>query len=265
MNKLTSSLRIFVSSAWLSYVALFSWVRPSYYIACKVLLPITQMLFFVYLGISASGPDMINFYIVGNALQMIAVNGIYGVTEVVGAEREMGTLIYLLGSPANRAAIFLGRALFNILDGITTVIICFLWGMLLGLDLSHTNFLGLAITVLITALSTCGFGLLLGSLSLLSVNIMFLNNTIYFLLLVFSGANLPLQKMPEWIQMVGKCLPLSRGIQSARLFVDGRSISEVWPIVIGELTIGLVYALLGLGLFHMLELQAYRSATLESV
>ncbi len=265
MNKFTSSLRIFFSGAWLSYTALFSWTTPNSYIACKIFLPITQMLFFVYLGVAASGRDAINFYIVGNAIQMVAINGIYGVTEVVGVEREIGTLIYLLGSPANRAAVFLGRALFNILDGITTVIICFLWGVLLGLDLSHTDFVSLAIIIAVTAFSTCGFGLLLGSLSLLSVNIMFLNNTIYFLLLVFSGANLPLEKMPVWIQMIRNFLPLSRGIQSARLLVDGKPINEIWPIIIGELTVGIVYALLGLTLFYILELQARRSATLEVV
>lgn len=264
MRALLASLRIFISGAWLSYIGLFLWTQPTWYIACKVLAPITQMLFFVYLGMVATGRNTAEFYIVGNALQMAAANGIFGVTMVVGGERNAGTLVYLVGSPGNRLAIFLGRALFNVLDGTFTVLICFAWGMLLGLNLSHANLPGLAFTILIATISTCGLGLLMGSLSLLSVNMMFINNTMYFLLMLFSGANLPLERMPTWIQALSRILPLTRGIQSARLLVNGAPIGEVLPLLTGELAIGLAYALIGFALFRWIEFQARRHGTLEA-
>jgi ABC-2 type transport system permease protein len=264
MRNSIASLRIFISGAWLSYIGLFLWTQPTWYVACKVVAPTTQMLFFVYLGMIATGRGTAEFYIVGNALQMAAANGIFGVTMVVGGERNSGTLVYLIGSPGNRFAIFLGRALFNVLDGSFTVLICFAWGILLGLNLSHANLPGLALTILISTISTCGLGLLMGSLSLLSVNMMFINNTMYFLLMLFSGANLPLEKMPLWVQAFSTILPLTRGIQSARLLVNGASISEVIPLLIGELAIGLAYALIGFALFRRLEFQARRYGTLEA-
>lgn len=263
-RKCIASLRIFVSSARLSYVALFYWTRPTAYISSKVLAPFAYMVFFLYLGTLATGPGSGQFYLVGNAMQMAALNGIFGVTMVVGRERNEGTLIYLVGSPANRIAVFFGRALFNLFDGFFTVVLCFAWGMLLGLDLSRANLAGLALIILAVSISTSGLGLLMGSISLMTLNVMFINNMIFFLLLIFSGANLPSAKMPAWVQAVGTALPLTRGIQSARLLVNGASLAEVWPLLTGELAVGLFYALIGFVIFHWFEEQARHRGTLEA-
>jgi ABC-2 type transport system permease protein len=264
MRRLISSIRIFISGAWLSYIALFHWTHPASYIASKIMYPFTGMLFFLFLGISATGQDTAQFYIVGNALQIAALSGIYGVTMTVGRERNMGTLIYLVGSPANRLVIFMGRAFFNILDGMLGVVMGFIVGTLLGLDLSTANLPGLALTILISSFSTCGLGLMLGSISLTALNVMFVNNTFFFLLLVFSGANLQLDKMPGWIQSISKWLPLTRSIQSARMLVNGAKLTEISSLLTSEIAIGLAYALVGFIFFSWFEFQARKRGTLEA-
>lgn len=265
MRRLIASLRIFISGAWLSYIALFRWTEPASYVASKIVMPLSQILFFTFLGVSATGVETADFYIVGNAMQVAAINGIYGVTMTVGRERNEGTLIYLIGSPANRLAIFMGRATFNILDGMLAVVLGFAWGvLLLGLDLSTANLPGLALTILIATASTCGLGLLMGSISLVALNVMFVNNTVYFLLLLFSGANIPIVKLPSWAQTISYMMPLTRGIQAARLLVRGALLAEVWPLLVGELTVGLVYALIGFALFSRFETQARRRGSLEA-
>ena len=102
MRKLIASARIFLSGAWLAYIALFRWTQPASYVASKIVMPLSQILFFTFLGVSATGRHTSEFYVVGNALQIAAINGIYGVTMTVGRERNEGTLIYLIGSPSNR-------------------------------------------------------------------------------------------------------------------------------------------------------------------
>jgi ABC-2 type transport system permease protein len=265
MRRLIATVRVFTSSARLSYVALFYWAQPAIYIGSKIITPLGYMLFLVYLGMSATGRDTADFYIVGNALQLITFNGIFGVTMTVGRERSEGTLIYLIGSPANRLAVFLGRALVNVLDGALGAVIGLAWGVVLGLDLSSANLPGLAVTVVITAASTCGLGLLLGSISLAAVNVMFVNNVIFFLLLIFSGANLPHEKMPAWMQAVSAASPLTRGIQSARLLVAGVPLADVWPLLAGELAVGLAYTLLGYLFFRWFESRAKQQGALESI
>src|SRR5215212_2653861 len=250
MHTFSNNLRLFWQGALLSYIALFHWMRPIQYMASKILMPLAQMFFFVYLGTFATSADNTGFYIVGNALQIAAVSGIYGMTMSIGGDRDSGTLAYIFGTPANRLVVFMGRAFMNIMDGMLGVIIAFTWGVILmGLDLSSTNIPALALTILITTISTCGLGLLLGCLALITANVMFVNNFVYFLLLIFSGANIRLSEVPGWVQATSAVLPLTRGISAARLLVQGASLAEVMPLLLGELAIGLVYALLGYLLF----------------
>lgn len=258
-------LRIFLSGAWLAYIGLFRWTRPGQYVATKVVGPLGWIAFFTFLGMSATGRESADFYIIGNAMQVAALNGIFGVSMCIGEERNEGTLIYVLGTPANRFVTFMGRALFHVLDGMVTVVIGFFWGVtLLGLDLSVANVPGLALTILVASAATCGLGLLLGSLSLITLNVMFVNNFVSFSLLLLSGANVPLEKLPTWMQYVGAGLPLTRGIAAARLLVRGADLIDVAPLLAGELAVGMIYALLGFALFSWFEAQAKRRGTLEA-
>ena len=266
MRTIANNLSLFWQGTLLSYIAMFHWLRPVTYLASKIVMPLAQMFFFVFLGTFASGSSKADFYVIGNALQIAAVSGIYGVTMSIGGDRSNGTLPYLFGTPANRFLMFFGRAFMHVLDGALGVVIAFMWGVLLmGLDLSQTDLPALALTVLVTTLSTCGLGLLMGCLSLVTVNVMFVNNFVYFLLLIFSGANLDLSKVPAWIGVTSSYLPLTRGIAASRALVAGASLSDVMPLLLGELGIGLFYGLLGYLLFFWFEIQAKRRGTLETV
>jgi ABC-2 type transport system permease protein len=266
MKTLSANLRLFWQGTVLSYVALFAWLRPVTYLASKIVMPLTQMFFFTFLGSFATGPGNAHFYVIGNAVQIAAVSGIFGVTMSIGGERWTGTLVYLFGSPANRMMMFFGRAFMHIIDGAFGVVVAFTWGVvLLGLDLSQTNLPALGLTIIVTTLSTCGLGLLMGCLSLLTANVMFVNNTVYFLLLIFSGANVDLAVLPGWMQTLSNALPLTRGIASARALIAGASLQEILPLLVQEIGIGLVYGLLGFFLFRMVEVTAKRRGTLETI
>jgi ABC-2 type transport system permease protein len=266
LHAITANLRLFGQGAYLSYAALFTWFAPWQYLATKIVMPLGQILFFTFLGTYATGQGNADFYVIGNSVQLAAVSGVYGVTMSIGGDRWTGTLPYLFGAPANRLTIFFGRAAIHIVDGMLGVVLGLFWGVaLLGLDLSHTDPLALALTILVTAMSTSGFGLMLGSLSLITVNVMFVNNLVYFLLLIFSGSNLDLSKLPAVMQAVSQGIPLTRGIASARLIIAGGRLADVMPLLTQEIGIGLAYALVGYIMFRWFETQAKRRGTLDVV
>ncbi len=266
MNTVVKNLRLFWQGTVLSYRALFAWLRPVTYMASKIIMPLAQMFFFVFLGSFASGGKKSDFYVIGNAIQIASVSGIFGVTMSVGGDRDAGTLPYLFATPSNRFVIFFGRAFMHVIDGFIGVVIAFTWGVLLmGLDLSHTDLSALALTIIITTFSTCGLGLLMGCLSLLTANVMFVNNFVYFALLIFSGANVEITSLPVWMQAVSNVLPLTRGIASARALAAGASLSDVAPMLLSEIGIGLLYGLLGYFMFAWFEVQAKQRGTLETV
>lgn len=266
IGSLVSNIRLFWQGALLSYIAMFAWLQPTVYLASKILLPLAQILFFSFLGMYATNSQDPTFYVIGNAIQMVAINGIYGVTMSIGGDRWNGTLAYLFGTPANRLSLFVGRATMHVLDGALGAAMGLLWGVLvLRLDLSHANFPALALTILVTTFSTSALGLLLGCLSLVTLNVMFINNTVYFLLLIFSGANLDISMQPAWMQTISQLLPLTRGIAAARGVIAGKSWGEVAPLIGGEFLMGLIYVFIGYTFFRWFEIQAKRRGTLETM
>lgn len=266
VHQLESDARLFFQGAVLSYKALFEWFHPVYYLASKVAAPLGQILFFTFLGTYATGQGTASFYIVGNAVQLAAISGVFGVTMSIAGDRQSGTLPYLFGTPANRLAMFVGRAAIHVIDGMVGVLLGLMWGVaLLGLDLSRADPWGLLLAVVAVSFSTSGLGLLLGSLCLITVNVMFVNNLIYFLLLIFSGSNLALNQLPMWMQVVSKGIPLTRGIEAARALIGGASLAQVGPLLIQEAAIGLVYLVAGYLLFRWFEFNAKRAGTLDIV
>jgi len=255
-----------MSGAVLSYRALFRWFRPSTYAASKILMPLAQMAFFVLIG-SFGGARPVQFYAIGNAMQIAAVSGIYGVTMSIAGDRWDGTLAYLFGSPARRLSLFFGRAAIHIADGILGVGLAFGWAALLfGLRLTFGQIAILFAVVLVTVFSTSGLGLLMGCVGLITRNVMFVNNTVYFLLLFLSGANVPLDDLPTWLRPVSSWLPLTHGINAARLVADGSGLSsDVIVLLARELCVGLLYLVAGYALFARFERRAKQKGTLETI
>ena len=76
---MTAAARVFFVGGAISYRALFNWIRPGMYVTTMLGSPLFQILFFTYLGrYTASEPE--SFFVVGNAVQVAAMSGIYGMT-----------------------------------------------------------------------------------------------------------------------------------------------------------------------------------------
>jgi ABC-2 type transport system permease protein len=265
MRNFWVNVQLFWQGAVLSYRALFAWLNPATFIASMIIMPLGQIVFFTMLGIFATGPQNASFFLIGNAMQITAASGIFGVTMAIGGERWAGTLMYLFGAPANRLAIFTGRATIHIVNGFFEVLMGLAWGWLLGwVSFSNTDPFALGLTILVATFSTAALGLLLGCLGLVTLNIMFVNNLVYFLLLLFSGANVPVSALPQWMQYISWALPLTRGIEAAREIVAGASLAQVSSLVAGEFLVGIFYLTAGYALFRFFENEAKRRGSLEA-
>lgn len=260
-----SSLRVFFVGGLISYRALFNWIRPAIYIPTMFGSPLFQILFFSYLG-RYSQLESDEFFVVGNAVQVSAMAGIYGMTMTIANERFFGTLSAILATPANRLALFLGRALPPIANGLLVSAFGFVVGaLLLDFDVPVGSLPALAVTVAITVLSCTSFGMLLGSIGLRARDVFFAANLVYYLMLLFCGVNVPIDALPGWMESVGRALPLTHGIMAARAIAEGASLGSVGDLVLDEAVIGVLYATLAYLLFRALEFESRRRASLEAI
>ncbi len=257
-------MRAFYDSAYYSYQGLFAWLTPSMFIAQKVLIPLGQIMFFSFIG-AYGGSQPLDFYLIGNAMVTASAACVF-ICLAISEERGMGTLAYLMASPANRAAMFFGRSTIHILEGIVHVIVGFAWAMMVfGLDLPASSWGGVFISIVVGTVAVSGLGLLLGGISYLVLDAGLFANAATFILLFLSGANIPLEELPAELRAVSYALPLTRSIEAARAFVAGGSFIENSSLLLADLALGIVYALAGLALFSWLETQARHRGTLENV
>jgi ABC-type multidrug transport system permease subunit len=259
-----NNLRLFWQGGLFTYRALFNWISPVLYTTTMLGSPLFQIVFFTYLGRAFTDrPD--SFFIIGNAVQVSAMSGIYAGTMTIANERQFGTLSPLLATPANRFLLFFGRSVPVIWNGVLVSVFGFGVGMvLLHLELAATDLPALALVLVVTVASCTTFGMMLGSFGLRARDVFFASNLVYFLMLLFCGVNVPIDELPRWMQAVGNGMPLTHGIEAARDVADGRSLGDVGGLVLWEAAIGAFWSVAAFLLFRVFEAEGRRRASLET-
>jgi ABC-2 type transport system permease protein len=259
-----NSLRVFFVGGVMSYRALFNWINPWVFFPHTLGYPIFEILFFAYLGRFA-GVESDKFFLIGNAFMAIAITGFFGMGSSIGGERRSQTLSTLLASPANRLALFLGRAVPSIVTGFLVAATAFaICSLILGVHFSASELAGLAVAALVASFACTSFGLCLGCLGLRGRSVSLFADMVGGTMLLVSGANVPFDRLPGAVQAVGRCLPLTHGIAAGRELGAGASLASVSGLLGTEAFVGCVYLVLGVVMLRVFEFQGRRAATLET-
>ncbi len=259
------SIRVFFIGGYLAYRALFNWIHWSIYIPTMLGGPMFQILFFAYIGRFAKLQSD-EFFVIGNAVAISSLGGIFGMAMTIGGERWTQTLSSILVTPANRFALFLGRALPNIANGIFVSAVGFVVGWLvLDFSLEPAEIPVIALIVVVTATSCTAFGTMIGAFGLRGRDVFFFANLMIFVFLLFCGVNVPFDSLPGWMQAIGRVLPLTHGIDAARQVAQGASLGDVSGLIWTEAGIGVFYAMSAYGLLRYFEIDGRRRASLETM
>jgi ABC-2 type transport system permease protein len=257
------SVRVFFIGGALAFRALFSWLSPWIFIPTLVLLPLFQILLFAFIGRRA-GLESDQFYLIGNAVQSSSTPCLAAMTMAIAGERFGRTLGLVLVTPARRIPMFLGRAWPVVANAwICSVVSLLLGGVILGVPTPAKVWLPVTLVVLVACTSCSAFALNLGALGLRLRDTSTLTNVTYGLLLIGSGANVPLAALPSWIAAVSQWLPLTNAIAAARLVAAGAPFAEAVGPVSRELLLAAGYAAIGLFALRRLERRSRLRATLE--
>jgi ABC-2 type transport system permease protein len=255
--------RIFVVGGVLSFRGLWYWLTPWIYVPTMLVAPIFQILLFAYIGRSA-GLESNEFYLIGNALQYASIPCLFAMAQMVGGERFQNTLSAILVSPAPRIPLFFGRSLPVVLNGAFVSAFSLAVGsVILGVHLPASSLGPLALTILIAAFSCTGLGLINAALSLRIRENAVLNNVIFGFLLIFTGANVPLDSLPGWMSTAAQGMPFTHAIEAARQLAAGKPLGDVADLLGAELLVGAIYGIVGFTVLRWFEVQGRRHATLE--
>jgi ABC-2 type transport system permease protein len=228
-----------------------------------VVSPIFQILLFVYIGRSA-GVQSDEFFVIGNAVQYASIPCLFSMTHAIAGERYQQTLAYILVSPAGRLPLFLGRALPVVVNAwVVSVFSLLVTGLIFGIDVPSSAWPAIALVILIASFSCTGLGLVCAAVGLRVRETAVLNNVIFGLLLVFSGANVPIAEFPGWMQAISNSVPLTHGIEAAREVAEGASFGDVSGLIATEFAIGVVYTVVGYQMLRVMEYASRRRASIQ--
>jgi len=259
-----NGFKVFLSSAVFSFRAQFDWLNPVMWLTMKFVLSVSQMAFFVFVGIFANAP--IQFIAVGNALQSVSWNTVFSVINITGHDKWDGTLPLVLATPANRLPLFIGRAMIHVLDGLISAAISFFFAaVLFGVNFGQTNPLALIVAVVLTAFTMAGFGLLIGGFCFFFRNPMVFANIFTFALLIFCGVNFPVQSLPIAVQPVSCIFPLTYGLTAARNAIAGADLVAIAPTLAQQIAVGLAAMLIGYLFFRLFENNARKTGKIEAI
>jgi ABC-2 type transport system permease protein len=272
MSDISNGIRVFFSSAVFSFRAQFDWLNPPMWLTMKLVLSLSQMAFFVFVGTFASTSSgvpvtqLVAFIAIGNALQSLSWNTVFSVINITGHDKWDGTLPLVLATPAHRLPLFIGRAMVHVLDGLLSVAIGFVFAaFLFGVNFGNADPLALSVTVLLTGFTMAGFGLLVGGLSFHFRNPMVFANIFTFILLIFCGVNFPVSDLPGFLQPLSYAFPLTYGTTAARNAIAGSTIIEISPILAQQLVVGIIAMLIGYYFFKAFEQSARKTGKIEAL
>jgi ABC-2 type transport system permease protein len=257
-------MRNFLAQVYTTYTGLFGWLNWFSYVSTVIFRPVVLVIIYSVLGRFAGSPEIVRSYAIGIAAYTMAVIILPGITQCYTYDRSGGTLSFVFASPVNRFENYTARAVLHYPNGLLSFIATLVsaW-IMVDLDFSAVNWGGFIAGTLIIALSITALGEFLGTFAIAFRDWSNIQTVFVGLILILSGAIIPLDIFPTALQEIAKLLPVTNGLVSLKSTFIGSPLADTSGYIIREGLTGLVYFVLGYIGFQVFEVMARRRGTLE--
>ncbi|MBI5945296.1 MAG: ABC transporter permease [Chloroflexi bacterium] len=234
--------QLFRSGVRASWANLSVELTPAVIFASRIPRTVLQALFFILLAYAAGGSELAKFALIGNMMHTAVFHGVVEMSFVIELEKYLGTMPYLIASPANWFPMMLGRSLTGYIEGLVRVVLVLIFLFpFFGMGISAIDLLRAVPLFLITLATTSALGWLSGAITLPTRWGALVSNTIGYLMMVLCGINFPFSVLPPAVQWMGRALPMTHGLLATRAVLDGAPYADVAGLMAIEIAIGLIY------------------------
>ena len=215
---------------------------------------LSDLLFYFFVsrtfhGVTGSGlgaaPTYFAFAVVGTSLGAVLGATSASAGHRVREEQLTGTFEVFLASPATSLELCIGVVgfpfAFALLRAAVYIAIA---SLVLNLDVSHVNWGGLLLILLVTGASVAPIGILAGAAALVVKRGHILASTGVYVMTVLAGMAFPVSVLPRWLQWVSAAIPLRYAFDGARaaffagsgwskdVFVLVATAVVLWPVAL---------------------------------
>ena len=264
-SRLQMAFRVFKGAFFFGRKGLKIWYIWEMCVIQIFITPVAQIGFFaflsVYLKYSSSFTD---FVVIGNALQSMSFSAVFAVANITSQDKWQGTLPSTMVTPANRVALFVGRAWFQVLLSALIAAAGLLYAAtIFGVSFAQADFVGIAVVVILTAIAMTTFGLLISAVGLYMRTALIVANIFLFVTMLLCGIDFPVSLLPAWLQPASWAIPLTYGVEAVREAINGASLGSLLPLLGWESLDALLVMIAGYALFAGFESLSRRTGRFE--
>lgn len=163
----------------------------------------------------------------------ICACGLMGLPLVVSGYRERKILKRFRVTPISPVMLLGVEFTIYVLYALVSMVLLFpiaalFWGVTL-----HGSWLAFIGSWILIMVSTLSIGMMVGGIAKNEKMASVIASALYFPMLIFSGATLPFEVMPEVMQKIVSLFPLTQGIQLMKATSLGQLVEHIWiPVVV---------------------------------
>ena len=225
---------------------------------------IMQVIFFALIGTLLGSREAVVFLFIGQAV-MATVTECFMAIPSTTWERRAGTLALLIAAPGPLWPVFVGRSLQWLPSGVATgTIVLLAVGPFFGVTWSPWAALLLVPALAVVAASMYAVALTLSAVVLRGPrwrNVV--SNVSSLVVMLLSGATVPVTMWPSWLQAVGQVLPVTHALEAIRLLQEQGVVGAVWPLLGLALLLGLGWFVLAAAAFTLFGKAGRRAGTID--
>ncbi|MGC1120672.1 MAG: ABC transporter permease [Candidatus Methanofastidiosia archaeon] len=212
----------------------------------------------------AGTAQFIPFVLIGAIISTYLFSSLYGMGGSIRMESYWGTLEYILGSPARKISILMGKALSESISSTffvaTQVLIC-VFGF--GLKLTVAKILPILLVMLLLVAGLYGMAIALAGVTLQIKESSSLVHTIEYLFYLFSPIRYPVGINPV-IATVSLVIPLTYALLAIRgIWLLDQPMSTLWRYVGLLALLDVIFITVGYVIFYHMEKKVRKSGSVS--
>ncbi|MCC6030845.1 MAG: ABC transporter permease [Desulfurococcales archaeon] len=201
-----------------------------------------------------NGLDYMTFLLTGIVAMSIFIGSFISGVSVI-FDKQFGFLKETLVSPAPREIILLGRAVGDSLVILINASIVLTLGFMISNQLRPEGILPALSYGFVLSIGFASLGIAIASRMNSMEGFQMLMNLLIMPLQFVSGIFFPIQRMPDWMQIIAKINPLTYAVDGIRYWLTGRS--EFDPMI--DIILLMILSII----FLVIAMWSFRKATIE--
>lgn len=258
-----ASIKRFFQQAYFYHKGRRAAFKAEEFVFFQIGYPLVTLIFYCLIASYSNKTSDLGRWVVGNSFLLCVNSCVFGLGTIFMGERMNGRLRSIVAAPCSKLMLILANGLFPAIRAFIVAVLGLAVGsFVFGVDYSGVNIFMILAAVLCAMFAASCFGVFLAVIGLISDSMHLILNLVNGVLLIFTGAEFAIEKLPACVRWISQLLPLTKAIKATEGLFEGSS-EKYALLLIAEALTGVFYACAARLIFGAAERAARSKGTLD--